>query len=298
MAYFNLICLLLSFWACDRAPIPDIEIFEVPIARDSSQVRTWRWEEIELPEYTWPGGTAFGNGLFVDVAFDPEGVAIEGNLIRFKLSPESPLPPANGGSSHNYRSEIHTMPWEIRHPLGTEQWIGWRYYFGDNYEVDTSSPITIFQNHPGVRGLSPQIELEIAAYNDPAPAKGGEIQIINEANGDRIVTPVLPLRQQTLDVVVHVIYGDDSNGLLQVWLNGELHYSKAAPTVYKAQAWGGNNKWGIYHHTFNNDPDAVQSSLDLGAGNMELWMGPLRMLTRSPKDEEYRYSAYHFVKPN
>jgi len=269
-----------------------------PLPADSFDVRVWKWNDVFIPPYTWPDGTPFGNGLYVDVAMDPNGVTIVGDLLRFYVDPVFPPPPPNAVSRNNYRSEIRTAPWNIEHPLGTEQWIGWRYQFGESYVIDPTSPITIYQNHPGVEELSPQFELEIAARNRPAPAKGGEIQVVNSANDDRIVYPVRPRAGETLDVVIHVIYGIHSAGLLQVWLNGTLFYDKAVSTVYREYSWGGNNKWGIYHHTFNESPADVQSSLAAGAGKVELFMGTLRLLTRTPHDPAYRTKAYHLVRPD
>ena len=99
-------------------------------------------------------------------------------------------------------------------------------------------------------------------------------------------------------MVIHVVYGLESTGLLQVWLNGEMVYDRKVSTVFDGYEWGGNNKWGIYHHTFNGNPEAVQASLDIGAGKVELAMGTLRMLTRTPEHDEYQTNAYHFVKPD
>ncbi len=304
--FFPLLCkaliiselsLLIAFDGCWQKAPPSQPADKTLLATDTTLLRAWHWENISIPDYQWPDGTAFGNGLFVDVAYDPQGVTIVDDQLRFQIDPEFPKVPSNAGSPYHYRSEIRTAPWPIEHPPGTEQWLGWRYYFGKKYIPDTTSPITIFQNHPGVRGLSPQFELEIAAKDNPAPAQGGEIQMVNAANNDRIVLPVKPLAGEVLDVVIHVIYGLGREGLLQLWLNGELYYDRYVSTIYQDYPWGGNNKWGIYHHTFNDSPEDVQSSLEMGAGQFDLYMGSLRMLTRSPSNPEYAYNAYYLVKP-
>jgi len=271
---------------------------EGKVIQQAEELRVYKWSKIQPPVYDWKDGGAFAGNLFVDVAFDPAGVTIKGEQIRFYVAPSYPPTPAGGGSPHNYRSEIHTMPWEIRHPLGTEQWMGWRYTFGENYVIDPTSPITIFQNHPGIRGESPQFELEIAALDDPRPAIGGEIQIVNAANGDRIVTPVKPEAGETLDVVIHVVYGEGSKGAMQVWLNGELYYDEAVSTVYTPYPFGGNNKWGVYHHTFNDSPTDVEASIAAGSGIVELFMGPLRMITRSTDSPHYLKNAFDLVRPD
>jgi hypothetical protein len=301
MKLFSFLLLLTLNIQCDPSttsdPVEDQQDLAYLISTDRSGLKCWNWNEIMIPVYTWPGGTAFGDGLFVDTAFDPEGISIVGKQVRFYIDPLIPETPENAPSSYNYRSEIHTAPWPINHPLGTEQWIGWEYTFGDNYVIDTSSPITVFQNHPGINGLSPQIEIEIAALNDPAPAQGGEIQVVNAASSDRFVYPVKPMAGDKLEVVIHVIYGLGTDGLLQVWLNDHLFYNKKTATVYQDQPWGGNNKWGVYHHTFMNSTEHVSSSLNLGAGRVELFMSPLKLLTRTPDHAEYGIDAYDLVRP-
>lgn len=260
-----------------------------------STPKHWNWNQIQIPPYTWQDGIRFADDLYVNIAYDPQGVTIAGNSLRFFIDPLNT--PEDAPSDYNFRSEIHTAPWPINHPLGTEQWIGWEYTFGENYVIDPTSPITIFQNHPGITGLSPQIELEIAGLNNPSPAQGGEIQVINEASEHRIVYPVIPQAGDHLEVVIHVIYGLGSDGLLQVWLNDTLYYNEKTSTVYQDYPWGGNNKWGVYHHTFNDSPQDVQSSLDIGAGKVELLMSPLRLLTRTPDHSEYGWNAYDLVRP-
>lgn len=285
---------------CDNTKIEEHTVVYLPppppVSMDSSLLRTWRWDTITIPPYTYPDATAFGNGLFVNTAYDTMGVSITGDRMRFNLNPIDPPPPSDSLSPNNYRSEIRTAPWNIDHPLGTEQWIGWRYYFPDNYVIDSTSPITIYQNHPGIRGLSPMIELEIAAFERPYPAQGGEIQVVNV--NERIVYPVRPMAGDSLDVVIHIVFGLENEGLTQVWLNGELYHDKIEQTVYTDYPWGGNNKWGIYHHTFYYSPEDVKSSIDAGAGSMELLMGPLRLMTRTPNHLDYKLDGYDLVKPN
>ena len=307
---FTLILFVTLFSCCDKPSVlettditdleeettTEVETTETSIlSTKASKVRQWDWDKVKIPPHTWEEGTKFGDGLYVDIAFDPKGVSIVDNQIRFWVDPLNT--PEDAPSPYNFRSEIHTDPWPINHPLGTEQWIGWTYTFGKDYVVDPTSPISIFQNHPGIRGLSPQIELELAALNSPSPAQGGEIQVVNEASSDRILYPITPKAGDQLDVVIHVIYGLGTEGLLQVWLNGTLYYDEITSTVYEDYPWGGNNKWGVYHHTFNDSAADVQSSLDAGAGTVELFMNSLFLLTRTPAHPEYGKNAYLLVRP-
>lgn len=303
MNIIYLACVLFFSLAC-VAPIND----DPAIRKDTTQkeystsgdyqnttLQVWDWSAMDLPIHPWADETKFGDDFYVDSAYDPAAVTLVGKNLRFFVDP---IVPANQDpEKFNYRAEIHTAPWPIEHALGTEQWLGWEYTFGSDYKIDETSPITIFQNHPGVRGLSPQIELEIAALNTPSPAQGGEIQIINEPNGDRLVTNVKPIAGDRLKVVIHIIYGIEGEGLLTVWLNGQKYYDKKVSTVYSEHPWGGNNKWGIYHHTFNGSESNVATSLENGAENVELFMGTLRTWTRSPGHPDYGNDAYELVRP-
>lgn len=264
---------------------------------DSSIVKSWIWSELTLPPYTWPDGIAFGNGLFVDFAFDVNGVKIEGDKLRFFLDPINPAPPATNDGNFNYRSEIRTAPWQINHPLGSEHWIGWTFTFEPDYIIDPNSPITIFQNHPGVVGSSPMVELEIAGLNRPRPAKGGEIQVVNHVLNTRFVTDFSPQAGQTFEIVLHIVFDEGANGLFQVWINGELIYNEAEQTVFDEYPWGGNNKWGIYHHSHRYDTTEVNSSLAAGADKVSAYMGPLKLLIRDNSAPNYRKDAFDIVKP-
>lgn len=294
-ALFVLLYIAFSM-GCEKEVPVDAE--GVKISQDDSDVKTWKWDEVILPLYNWQEGVTFGGNLHVDVEYDFNGISIVDDELRFHMDPNFPIPAATTESRHNFRSEIRTAPWRIHHPLGTEQWIGWQYTFGSSYVIDPTSPITIFQNHPGIRGKTPIFEIEIAKASESNNTVGGEIQVVNKGGGDRIAYPITPKAGETLDVVIHVVYGLGSTGLLQVWLNGEMVYDRKVSTVFDGYEWGGNNKWGIYHHTFNGNPEAVQASLDIGAGKVELAMGTLRMLTRTPEHHEYQTNAYHFVKPD
>lgn len=263
---------------------------------DDSKLRTWNWRDLHIPPYSWDEGSSFGDGLHTDIAYDDQSVKIEGDQLRFRVHPLSPAPPSDASGDFNFRSEIRTAPWRIRHPLGTEQWIGWSYTFGENYVPDHTSPITIFQNHPGISGLSPVFEVTIAKRHNHLQNPGGEVEFVNKGNDDREnYSKFRPMAGDKLKIVVHVVYGIGEDGLLELWLDDELVYSKRVSTVYGNHQYGGNNKWGVYHHTFNGSESSVYSSLDIGAGDVELKMSSLRLLTRTPSDTEYRTNAFEMV---
>jgi len=144
--------------------------------------------------------------------------------------------------------------------------------------------------------LSPVFEVTLAKRHNHLQNPGGEIEFVNKGNDDREnYSKFRPEAGDQLKIVLHVVYGIDENGLLELWLDDELVYSKSVSTVYDNHAYGGNNKWGIYHHTFKNSESSVNASLDIGAGDVELKMSTLRMLTRTSSDPEYKTNAYEMV---
>lgn len=291
---FTSILSLITVVSCEQSlPISRVD----NLKEDLSHLKSWSWENIQIPLYTWPMGTAFGEGLYVDVAFDNQGVQIKDGRLVFSINPLHPLPPQNPHSEFNFRNEIRTAPWNIEHPLGTEQWIGWSYTFPEDYQVNLSEPLTIYQNHPGIEGESPQFELEIAAKNRPRPAQGGEIQVVNNVVGTRDLSHYSPRPWETYNFVVHVVYGGIETGLLQVWINDEIVYDKQVATVYSIYPWGGNNKWGLYHHSLKGDSVAVSNTLDQNITKVVMNMGQLNLLTRHPDFSTYLTEAYDLIRP-
>ena len=110
-------------------------------------------------------------------------------------------------------------------------------------------------------------------------------------------TGIIPKAGETLDIVVHAIWGRSSNGLLQVWINGDKVYDKQVATIYKDTPWGGNAKWGIYYAAWKKGQENVQWSLDQGIKDIETFMGPLRIITQHPDDDDYKKDLYDLVKP-
>ena len=125
----------------------------------------------------------------------------------------------------------------------------------------------------------------------------GEIYVVNKGNyPDNHPTGITPKAGDKLDIVVHAVWGDSSNGLLQVWINDRRVYDKQVATIYSDHPWGGNAKWGIYKWPWANE-NRVQQSLDQGITHLETFMGPLRMITRKPGDPDYLKDSYSEVKP-
>ena len=195
------------------------------------------------------------------------------------------------------RAEIRTAPWPIKHALGTEEWFGWSYTFGEDYIIDANSEWLFHQVHNGVGGQTPLYELMVAREG-LYDATAGEIIVKNNANtNDRVLTGVIPAAGQTINVVVHVIWDNGSKGLLQVWIDDVMVYDKQIATVRSGWEYGGNAKWGIYKWPWA-DEAGVNASAIAGVTHLTTSIGTLRIITRRPGDEDYLKDSYSLVAPN
>jgi hypothetical protein len=189
-----------------------------------------------------------------------------GNQLKFHLDPTTPA--IGKSSGYNFRTEIRTAPWNIQNPPGTEEWFGWTYTLGDDYVIDQENEWLFWQVQPGVSGVSPHAEIMIINQHQYNGHAAGEIYVINKGNyPDNHPTGITPKAGDKLDIVVHAIWGDASNGHLQVWINGVSVYDKQVATIYAEYPWAGNAKWGIYKWPFRN-ADRVQKSLYNTFGNL------------------------------
>lgn len=265
---------------------------------DATGLKVWCWQDIDLPDYQDRTSRSFSDGeLHIDSECYEKQVSRVGNQLQFRIDPMEPKVSDWCPRDFNMRAEIRTSPWNIRHALGTEEWFGWSYTFGTDYVVDRNNQWLFFQVHPGIMGESPQVEFTIVKEGQVAGHKAGEIFIVNAANRKEYwPTGIVPGAGETLDLVVHVVWGDASQGLLQVWIDGKRIYDKQVPTVYQRYPWGGNAKWGIYKWPWTQEA-GVRKSKQQGITRLETFMGPLRIITRNPDDQEYLEDAYTRVVP-
>ena len=270
------------------------------LAGDSG-LKTWCWEDITLPNYTGSKGVSFSNNeLVIDSECYEQQVTKSGDKIRFRVNPLGPEVGSWCSNNFNMRAEIRTAPWQVRNPLGTEEWYGWSYTFGESYQIDQHNQWKFFQVYPGPVGLGPQISLEVIHGDQFNGHSAGEIYVVNKAGqGSTKYAPtgITPQAGQTLNVVVHVIWGYASEGLLQVWINDDVVYDEEIATVTSDSPWGGNAKWGIYKWPWKEN-DRVQRSIDQGITYLETYLGPLRIITRHQGDENYGSDSYSQVRPN
>ena len=276
-------------------------ICESACSQATDTLRAWEWDQITIPPILPPSQVNF-NGLHSAVQSDPNGISIVGDRMRFYVDPINPLPTPAMEEDFNMRSEFNISPWHVNYPLGTEQWMGWRVTFGDNYVIDPTSNWLMFQVHPGeqngVGTLSPQISFHVQHEADVHTPAAGEITVsVNpqSAATRHSRTFVRPQAGESIDIVVHVIWGDNSNGVLQVWFNGNLVRDEQRTNVYDHSPWGGNAKWGIYKSGWRKQSN-VQASITAGATHIELYMGTLKVLTRRPSDPNHGKDAYDQVR--
>ena len=281
------------------ASVPEMGCFTKGGSAEEIGLKTWCWEDSTIPEYSNKKGVLFSDGqLKVDSECYEKQVSVEDGQIKFSLNPTYPAVEDWCSRDFNMRAEISTQPWKVNHSKGTEEWFGWSYTFGSDYIIDKSNHWLFFQVHPGVVGESPHTELMIIKDGQINGHNAGEIFVINAANGkDYHPTGITPKAGETFNIVVHAVWGDTSNGLLQVWINGQSLYNKQVATIYKAYPWGGNAKWGIYKWPWA-DAEAVALSQNQGISHLETFMGPVRMITRKPGDLDYGKDSYALVSPN
>lgn len=266
--------------------------------------KVWCWKDVNVPGYSGNSGVPFSNNeLSFASECNEQQVSKVGDGLRFNVNPTSPEPGNWCNNEYNMRAEISTLPWNVRNPLGTEEWFGWDYTFGNDYAIDAKNSFLFFQIHNGVVGTSPAVELTIAQAGRLDNSAAGTLFVENNANAsnnniyDYKNTGIVPVAGQILEIVVHVIWGRGTDGLLQVWVDGNKIYDKRVDTAYNGSPWGGNAKWGIYKWGWR-DKVSVQESLDTGVSHLETFMGPLRMITRRPGDPDYRKDSYAEVAPD
>ena len=261
--------------------------------------KIWCWENIDLPEYSGSKGPAFTNGeLTIDSECNEQQVTKVGNQLKFRVNPTTPEAGSWCEEDFNMRAEVRTSPWQVNHPSGTEEWFGWSYTLGNDYIIDKHNQWLFWQVHHGVVGDSPHTEIMVIKDGQFSGHSAGEIYIANGADSPHYIpTGITPKAGDKLDIVVHAVWDTGSNGLLQVWINGQNVYDGQVATVYASSPWGGNAKWGIYKWPWREE-SGVQKSLQQGITHLETYMGTLRQITRRPGEPDYLKNSYSMVAPN
>ena len=267
------------------------------LANDSG-LKTWCWQDVDVA----PGGPetySFSNDqLSVSTECNRNQIINVDNRLKFKLDLTKPSAEwcAN---DFNLRAEISTSPWLASHPLGTEEWFGWTYVFGENYIIDKKNPWAFFQQHDGTTGLAPLISFWVMSEGGPGSGKAGEIHVVNATANSSTYAPtgIIPVAGEAINIVVHIVWAADNTGWLQVWMNQKKVYDVYGATVRNTNPVGGNAKFGIYKWAWR-EQEGVNSSLQQGITELETFMGPLRIITRLADDPDFGKKSFALVSPN
>ncbi len=267
-----------------------------------SGLKTWCWYDYQWPD-PQPDMKTFKHSdetLAITNECNNYQVVNHGEWLKFHLNPSvSPEPwcdDDNPGDTTNFRAEISTRPWSACNPIGTEEWIGFSYKWGDDYIVDIENPWLFWQCYPGQSStcypnavipnppLSLIVKDDLPYYNNGVP---GEILVHQSSLTDPTqhysATGVVPTAGQVHDFVIHVIWGDQNSGLLEIWIDGVKVYTKQGATVFPQIPVGGNHKFGIYKWDWRTNA-GISSSAAIGITEMTAYMSNLRILTHLPGD--------------
>ncbi|NND15749.1 MAG: hypothetical protein HKN89_05450 [Eudoraea sp.] len=265
---------------------------------DDEGLKSWCWSDVTIPSE----GFFNNDQLFINQHCNTGMVTGLADRVYFKVNPTTPSAQNCGSVTYNYRAEIRDSPSDVNHPVGTEQWWGFDYRFGDNYIPD-ELPWIIWQTHgsfsnPG----NPMTSLQVCATDFAGQTnKRGELLVSNSAlswpNQKFVPTGIVPQAGQTINIVIHLIWGDNNTGLYQVWVDGVKVYDEQERTVYEEQPMGGYWKIGIYKWRWKHQSN-VNSSASLGIRELNTSIGPLKVIKKSPGNSTYLANEYNTVKPN
>ncbi|CAM4170653.1 heparin lyase I family protein [Zobellia roscoffensis] len=256
--------------------------------------KVWCWGDVSIPS----NGFFDDYKLYVSSHCSSNMVKSAGGRVHFKVNPISPIAPKECNSDYNYRAEIREHPSDVDYPIGTEQWWGFDYEFGKDYVAD-ELPWILWQTHGSFSNPSyPMTNIQLGPTNFNGGINPvGELFVVNNAikkNGKYTPVGVVPKAGQTLKIVIHLVWGDESNGLYEVWIDGKKIYRKQERTVYVERPYGGYWKIGIYKWRWQ-DEENVAVSRQRGITQINTSIGTLRTIMRRPGDPEYGDDSYALV---
>jgi PKD repeat protein len=265
---------------------------------DAEGLKQWCWSDLAQEISSAGAQSGFSNNqLAKSVHYNANGVFVQNGRLNFKLNPTS-----SSSNGLNYRQEIRDNPADVRHPIGTEQWWGFDYRFGDDYKAD-DLPWIMWQTHGYFSApADPMTALELAPSNYLGNTNPkGELFISNaafsSANPKKTPTGIVPRAGQTLRVVIQMVWGDSNKGLYKVWIDDVLVYNEQERTVYLEQPEGGYWKIGIYKWRWRSQSN-VDASASLGINELNTSIGPLKVIKKSPSNGTYLSNEYNTVRPN
>ena len=286
---------------------------------DCTGLRVYDWTD--LTDGVIEGGYFADHHWGTNIEHDPGSLSVvsDGALLRepgtkslrFYIDPQDPWPPSEPTSHEgNFRAEIYesyefhtgdTVSWAPDKPLRTEEWIGWSYYFPADFIAGETASTKFLQCHVGT-GAAP---IDLRLWNPTEYPNYPEGRCAGETcdefvlhrffpddgmDAEVAITDVKPEAGQWYDFVLHVVWDTESSGtgLTEFWINGVQYYSSAGGNTFenpenKDHPYGAMVKLGMYHGSWR-DSDAIQASLAEGVDHLEIFMGPVRILSRLEGD--------------
>lgn len=285
---------------------------------DCRELRVYDWTELDdgvieegyFAEHHW--GT--------NLEHDPESLSVVSSSehlrepgtksLRFYLDPRDPPPGDSNPHAGNMRAEIYesyefhtgdTVSWAPDKPLKSEEWISWSYYYPPDFVAGETASTKFMQAHVG-HGAAP-LDLRVwnpTEYPDYPEGRcaGGDCDEFvlhrlypdDGMDSDVAITDVKPEAGQWYDFVLHTVWDTESGGegLTEFWINGTKYYSSAGGNTFenpenKDHPYGAMLKLGMYHGTWRYEED-IQNSIDEGVDHLEVFMGPVRILSRLEGD--------------
>ncbi|QDG49346.1 hypothetical protein FIV42_00920 [Persicimonas caeni] len=294
---------------------------EEPDASDPPDCRGLRvYDWTDLDDGVIEGSYFSDHHWGTNIEHDPESISVvsaEDRLrepgtksLRFYIDPRNPSPPDSTSHAGNLRAEIYesyefhtgdTVSWAPDKPLKSEEWISWSYYYPPDFVAGDTASTKFMQAHVG-HGAAP-LDLRVwnpREYPDYPQGRcaGGDCDEFvlhrlfpdDGMDGEVAITDVKPEAGQWYDFVLHTVWDTESGGegLTEFWINGQKYYSSAGGNTFenpenKDHPYGAMLKLGMYHGTWRYEDD-IQRSLDEGVDHLEVFMGPVRILSRLEGD--------------
>ena len=200
-----------------------------------------------------------------------------GTSLRCYLKPTDLNSWPQGEATHRAELAPHHNSPVPRYPLeGEEMWYGISYFFPSDFvfapsAIENDIRFIIAQWQHGSPG-SPIIALEVMGDNIVLQRQGGQSENPTWYNPESIATIQ---RGQWMDIVIQAQWSKN-NGLVNIWVNGNLTYAKSnIQTIYSNLNNGGGFKIGLYYWRWKY-MQSVINSLNAGITYREIFIDEVR----------------------
>lgn len=284
-------------------------------AVDCHGIREYDWTD--LPDGTITSSYFCDHHWGLNYHYDPDSISVTSatnrlrepgtKSLRFYINPTTPEPPEDGDDG-NLRAEIYeaylfstgeTVSWGPRKPLKSEEWIGWSYYFPSDFIAGDTSSTKFLQCHVG-SGAAP---IDLRTWNPTEyPNTGGRcpgdtcdefvltrLWPDDSSESESLITDFKPMAGQWVDFVLHVVWDTEEggDGITEFWVNGVKYEGTPGATTFDSpygdDPYGAMVKLGMYHGSWRYQ-SSIDASLAEGVEDLEIFMGPVRILSRLQGD--------------